>query len=112
MTFIETLLIALIPSVISAVISYLIFHQQLVSYKRETMVERAAKHFLKHKTFTDRSFETLQKHLGGWDNEPDELRKILVRAGAVRSFRGEEEWWTLLSRWDEKIENIKNRKSS
>src|SRR2546421_7564674 len=112
MSFIETLLIALIPSVVSAVISYLIFHQQLVSYKRETMVERAAKHFLKHKTFTDRSFETLQKHLGGWDEEPDELRKILVRAGAVRSYRDNKEWWTLISRWDEKIDKIKRRKVS
>jgi hypothetical protein len=112
MTFIETLLVALIPSFISSVISYLIFHQQLVSYKRDTMAERAAKHFLKHKTFTDRSFDTLQKHLGGWDDEPDELRKILVRAGAVRSYRDNKEWWTLLSRWDEKIENIKSRKGN
>ena len=100
MTFVETLLIALIP----ALISYLVFHQQLISYKRETMVERAANHFLKHKTFTDRSFETLKKHLGGYDSDPDELPRILVRAGAIRSFRDSEEWWTLLSRWDEKID--------
>jgi len=33
-----------------------------------------------------------------------------VRAGAVRSYRDNKEWWTLLSRWDEKIDNIKSRK--
>jgi 5-bromo-4-chloroindolyl phosphate hydrolysis protein len=110
MTFIETLLIASIPSTISAVISYRIFRQQMVSYKRETMAERTAQHFLEHKTFTDRSFETLRKHLGGWDSDHDELRRILVRAGAIRTFRGDEEWWTLLSRLDERIQNIKSRK--
>lgn len=109
MTFTETFLIALIPSVLSTVVSYLVFYQQSLSFKRETMAERAARHFLKHKRFTDRSFETLQKHLGGWDNDPDELRRILVRAGAIRTFRDDKEWWTLLSRWDERIENIKRR---
>ena len=108
MTFIQTLLIALIPALIAAVISYLIFHQQLVSYKRETMAERAAIHFLKHKGYTDRSFETLKKHLGGWDNDEDELRRILVRAGAIRTYRNNKEWWTLLSRLDEKIEKLKS----
>lgn len=115
MSFTEVLLIAAIPSVITGIISYLVFHQQLVSYKRETMAERAAEHFLKHKSYTDRSFETLKKHLGGWDNDEDELRKILVRAGAIRTFREESngsktEWWTLLSRIPEKIEK-KNSKA-
>ena len=46
------------------------------------MAEETARHFLSHKSFTDRSFEVLKKHLGGFDD--DELRKILVRAGAIR----------------------------
>ncbi len=112
MTFTETLLIALIPSVITAIItafiSLLIFRLQLTSYKRETMAERAAKHFLEHKGYTDRSFETLKKHLGGWDNDEDELRRILVRAGAIRTFRDNKEWWTLLSREQERIDKLKN----
>ena len=111
MTFIQVLLIAVIPSVLSAVISYLVFQQQLMAYKRDTMAERTAKHFLKHKGYTDRSFETLKKHLGGWDDDQNELRRILVRAGAIRTFRDDtsgnkSEWWTLLSRVPEKIKKL------
>lgn len=113
LNFLQVLLIATIPAIISAIISYLLFHQQLLAYKRETMAERAAKHFLKHKGYTDRKFETLRKSLGGWDSDPDELRRILVRAGAIRSFRKEDdgtesEWWTLLSRIPEKIKKYKS----
>lgn len=108
MTFIETLFIALIPSVITGILSYLAFHHQLMSYKRETMAETTAKHFLKHKGYQHRSFKTLKKHLGGWDKDEDELRRILVRAGAIRTFRGEEEWWILLSRMREKFEKTEN----
>ena len=47
------------------------------------MAERSVKHFLKHKGYTDRKFETIKKYLGGWDDQPDELRRILVRAGQL-----------------------------
>ena len=72
-------------------------------HKTEFMAEETARHFLSHKAFTDRSFETLKQHLGGF--EDDELRKILVRAGAMRTYRDDgSEWWRLLSRMDEYIE--------
>ena len=72
-------------------------------YKAEFMAEETARHFLSHKSFTDRSFETLRSHLGGFGD--DELRKILVRAGAIRVYRDDDsEWWRLLSRMDEFIE--------
>ena len=77
--------------------------------KTEYMAEQTAKHFLEHKSFTDRSFDTLRKHLGGF--EDDEVRKILVRAGAIRTYRSDgTEWWTLLERIPEKIERIKSKK--
>ncbi|MBK7566192.1 MAG: hypothetical protein IPI31_00040 [Bacteroidetes bacterium] len=104
LTFLQVLLIALIPAAITGVISYLALRHKLSVYKRDTMAERTAKHFLKHKGYTDRSFDTLKKHLGGWDNDPDELRRILVRAGAIRTFRNDKEWWILLNRMSEKIE--------
>ena len=72
-------------------------------FKTDFMAEETAKHFLSHKSYTDRSFETLEKHLGGFSG--DELRKILVRAGAIRVYREDgSEWWRLLSRMDEFIE--------
>ena len=75
-------------------------HEQ---HKTEFMAEETARHFLNHKGYTDRSFETLQMHLGGFEEE--ELRKILVRAGAIRVYREDgSEWWRLISRMGEYIE--------
>ena len=72
-------------------------------HKTEFMAEETARHFLSHRGYTDRSFEVLQTHLGGFPE--DDLRKILVRAGAIRIFRDDgSEWWRLLSRMGEYIE--------
>lgn len=102
---------ALAGVIVGGAITFLLNRQQLShqlsvlreQHKTEFMAEETARHFLSHGGYTDRSFETLQKHLGGF--EPDELRKILVRAGAIRVFRDDgSEWWRLLSRMDEYIE--------
>jgi hypothetical protein len=102
---------ALLGAAVGGGISYLLNRQQLrnqlelvrAQHKVEFMAEDTARHFLGHKSFTDRSFETLRMHLGGF--EDDELRKILVRAGAIRVMREDgSEWWRLLSRMDEFIE--------
>ena len=102
---------ALLGAAVGGGISYLLNRQQFRNqlrilqeqHKVEFMAEETARHFLSHKSFTDRSFETLRRHLGGF--EDDELRKILVRAGAMRLYREDgSEWWRLLSRMDEFIE--------
>jgi len=102
---------ALLGALVGGGISYLLNRQQLRNqlelvrqqHKAEFMAEDTARHFLSHRSFTDRSFETLRRHLGGF--EDDELRKILVRAGAIRVIREDgSEWWRLLSRMDEFIE--------
>ena len=65
--------------------------------KTDHMAEKAALHYLNHNGYTDRSFKMLAQRLGGF--EDNELRKILVRAGAVRYTREDgSEWWRLLSR--------------
>lgn len=107
----QTALFTLAGTIIGGLISYLLQRQRFnhelkikqQEHRTEFMAESTVKHFLNHKTFTDRSFETIKKHLGGFDD--DELRKILVRAGAIRTFRDDgSEWWRLLSRMDEFIE--------
>ncbi len=114
MTFLQTLAVGTIPALITAAFTYFKLRQDFNMYKTEVMAERAAKRLLRHQSFTDRSFSAIQKELGGWDNEADELRKILVRAGAVRTYRTEgskkEEWWYLLSRKGERINKIKKKK--
>ena len=102
---------ALLGAAVGGGISYLLNRQQFRNqlrilqeqHKVEFMAEETARHFLSHKSFTDRSFDTLRNHLGGFGD--DELRKILVRAGAIRVYREDgSEWWRLLSRMDEYIE--------
>jgi hypothetical protein len=102
---------ALMGAIVGGLMSFLLNRQQFRNqlrilqeqHKVDFMAELTARHFLSHKSFTDRSFETLRNHLGGFTD--DELRKILVRAGAVRIYREDgSEWWRLLSRMDEFIE--------
>jgi len=108
----ETAIFTLAGTIVGGLITYFLqrqrFNQEMKilqeEYKTEFIAESTAKHFLNHKSFTDRSFETLKKHLGGFDD--DELRKILVRAGAIRTYKKDgSEWWRLLSRMDEYINN-------
>lgn len=115
----ETAIYALAGTVIGGLISFFLQHQKYrqdlrvlrENHKTEFMAESTAKHFLNHKSYTDRSFETLKKHLGGF--EDNELRKILVRAGAIREIREDgTEWWRLLNRMDEFIENKQKAKQS
>ena len=102
---------ALLGALVGGGISYFLNRQQFANqlriaqeqHRTEFMAEETARHFLSHRAFTDRSFETLRTHLGGF--EDDELRKILVRAGAMRIYREDgSEWWRLVSRMDEFIE--------
>ncbi len=104
----------LIGTIVGGLITYFIQKAQLKNeilrireeHKTEFQAEQTALHFLNHASYTDRSFETLKKHLGGF--EDNELRKILVRAGAIRTYREDNsEWWRLLSRMDEYITNKK-----
>lgn len=108
----QTPVFTLLGTLFGGLISYFLqrqrFSQELrimqEAHKVEFMAESTVKHFLNHKSFTDRSFETLKKNIGGF--EDDELRKILVRAGAIRTYRKDgSEWWRLLSRMDEYIDN-------
>lgn len=108
----ETAIFTLLGTLVGGLITYFLQRQRFAQElkikreenKTEFMAETTAKHYLSHKSYTDRSFETLKKHLGGFDD--DELRKILVRAGAIRTYREDDsEWWRLLSRMDEYIES-------
>lgn len=107
---------ALLGTVVGGLISYFLQKQKnnhdvemlREEYKTEFMAENTVKHFLSHKQYTDRSFEVLRKHLGGF--EDDELRKILVRAGAIRTLEGDGEKWRLLERNTEYINKQRAKK--
>lgn len=106
-----TIFIALITSVISSILAFFVQERRLKhnlevklqEVKTEHMAEMAAKNLLEHKGFDLRSFELISKRIRGFND--DELRKILVRAGAV-CFEDEQgkELWGLLERNPERVD--------
>jgi len=115
MDFYQTIFVAALTATITTVVAYLKIRMDFNLYKTEVMAEKAARRLLKHSNFVERSFQAIQNELGGWDEEPDELRQILVRAGAVRTFRTngdqKEEWWYLLSREKERIKRKEEKRA-
>jgi hypothetical protein len=66
-------------------------------YQLEFAAERVARALLEDARWEQRTFGTIKRHLGGFAD--DELRKLLVRAGAIRfSSKSGDEIWGLLDR--------------
>lgn len=89
---------ALITAVITGIATFAVQERRLrTELRTEFMAEQAARALLDAEKWTKRSFEEIAKRLGGFDD--NELRKILVRAGAVRFETAEgKEFWGLVSR--------------
>ena len=66
--------------------------------RTEFMAEEAIRQLLQHPQWEQRSFDEIRRRLGGFAD--DELRCLLVRAGAVAfwSDSGKKEWWGLRER--------------
>jgi len=68
-----------------------------LDHKTVFAAERVAHELMMDSTWRWRSFKIIKHHLGGFDD--DELRKILVQAGAIRvTSKSGEELWGLLDR--------------
>jgi hypothetical protein len=82
--------------IVAAITGYITFRIQEERLKKELktefMAEKVAKDLLSDNRWKQRSFNAIKNRLGGF--EDNELRKILVRSGAVRfeSSSGEELW--------------------
>jgi len=93
-----SIVVSAVTAFITAVFTFVIQERKLRrDYMLEFMAENAAKELLESEQWQKRSFSAIKSRLGGF--EDDELRKVLVRAGAVR-FRGEnnKELWGLRER--------------
>lgn len=90
MVEIETIVASMITAALTALATFLIQERRLRRdfeldrdrLRTEFMAEQVARKLLESETWKKRSFKEIKKRLGGF--EDDELRKILVRAGAVR----------------------------
>lgn len=108
---------SLIGVIVGGVVSYFLqkqklkheFRLKLEENKTENMAERTIRYYLKEEGFYERSFEHLKTKLGGFEEE--ELRRLLVRAGAVRFIRkdNQKEFWCLVERLSEKYKGDKEK---
>ena|SRR2546423_6158625 len=98
-----TIVISVITSAISGSIAFAIQRQRLrAELRTEFMAEQAVRSLLETDRWKKRTFTEIQRRIGGFSD--DELRKILVRSGAVR-FGGSDgtELWGLISRNREEV---------
>lgn len=98
MDMLTTIMTASITACITGLVTFAIQERKLKTELRtEFMAEGVARVLLQNERWKKGSFEEIKKRLGGF--EDDELRKILVRAGAVR-FEGDggKEFWGLIVR--------------
>jgi hypothetical protein len=101
----------MIGTIGSGVINFLLqcgqHKQEIKMYKLQNQSSENAKSIiesmLNHRSFIDRSFESLKRPIGGFSD--DEIRRLLLEVNAKRVFRDDgSEWWYLLERQDERIQ--------
>ena len=94
----ETLLVSIVSGAIGGYGSYRVQERKLQKeYQLQDSAERVARTLLSDQTWRLRSFKVIRHHLGGF--EDNELRKILVRCGAIRFMsRSGQELWGLVER--------------
>ena len=95
---VTTILISAITAIVTGLVTFAIQERKLKAELRtEFRAEQAAKLLLQSEKWKKRSFSEIRKRVGGFKD--DELRKILVRAGAVKFEASDgNELWGLISR--------------
>ena len=90
--------VSLVTAVLTAAITVLVAERRLRrDFRLEFSAERVVQKLLTDRRWRWRRFDTIRHFVGGF--EDDELRKILVRAGAVRvTTTDHTEFWGLLDR--------------
>jgi hypothetical protein len=93
-----TILTSFLTALVTAAAAFAVQERKLRSELRtQFMAEQAIKSLLESERWRKRSFAEIKRRIGGFDD--DELRKLLVRSGAVR-FESDDvgELWGLISR--------------
>lgn len=98
-----TIITSSITAIITGFVFFMVQERKLKAELRtEFMAEQVTRSLLKDDRWKKRSFKEIKKRLGGFDD--NDLRRILVRAGAVRfESRTGDELWGLLSRNHEEL---------
>ncbi len=98
--------VAVVVAIITSVAAlYLQTERLKQELKTEFMAEQAIADLLNHPDWKLRSWKILSSRIGGFDEE--ELRQMLVRAGALRFWSHENgqdlEWWGLRTRNEDRL---------
>ena len=103
MEFLETLAVSLISGSLAGYVTYRVQERKLQKeYQLHDSAERVARSLLSDTRWPLRSFNVIRHHLGGF--EDNELRKILVRCGAIRFMsKNGSELWGLVERNKERL---------
>lgn len=114
----ENLLPPLVGIIIGAIIGFLsnlFLQKQRFNFeikkiqeenKTDYMAVTTIKKFLNDEKYKDRKFSTIKSHLRGF--EENELRKLLIRSGAIcLNGKDDDEFWTLLDKKEKNISDIK-----
>ncbi len=93
-----TILTAAVTAFVTGLATFALQERRLrTELRTEFMAEQAARNLLENPRWQKRSFAEIQKRLGGFEEE--DLRRLLVRAGAVRFYGTDgQELWGLLRR--------------
>lgn len=97
-TILTSAITSIVFALITGLLTFAVQERRLrMELRTEFMAEQVARSLLEDERWKKRSFEEIKKRLGGF--EDDELRKILVRSGAVKFISSNgKELWGLLSR--------------
>ncbi|MEG4574689.1 hypothetical protein QUA56_18650 [Microcoleus sp. N3A4] len=101
-TVLTSIVTAFGTAIVTTLASFLLQERRIkfefAQMRTEFMAEQVARQLLEHENWQRRSFKAIKHRLGGFDD--DELRKILVRAGAIRfeDRNTKEEFWGLIHR--------------
>jgi hypothetical protein len=96
--FLESLIVSIVSGAIAGYGTYRVQERKLrKEYQLHDLAESVARELLSDTEWRLRSFDVIRHHLGGF--EDDELRKVLVRCGAIR-FKSKSgyELWGLIGR--------------
>ncbi|MBI1355074.1 MAG: hypothetical protein GC160_12065 [Acidobacteria bacterium] len=95
---VETIITSIVTAAATSLITFLLQERKLrTELRTEFMAVAAVSALLKRADWQKRSFEEIRKRLGGFDD--DQLRRLLVRAGAVRFVSPDgREFWGLMAR--------------
>lgn len=99
----ETVITSALTAILASIGTFFVQRERLkTELKTEFMAEEAIKSLLENDKWKKRSFSAIKKRIRGF--EDSELRKLLVRAGAV-CFEGEDETelWGLKSKNEEDL---------